>query len=299
MSSLNKITLFGAGGTNIGYHLIRAFLADGAYHVTVLARSASTTSYPPAVKLVKISDFEDHEELVQALKGQYVLISCVGPGAFAVQNDLVDACLRAGVTRFIPTEWGFDNDDTACRELCPPVFGAKGRFVDDVLRPKEGELEWTAVASSIWLDWALDTKFLGIDPEAHTVRYWRDGSAKWSATTLPYTAAAVVQILKNHRATANRRIFLSPFETSQREIVAELERQQGVKYDELPFDADAEVAAAEHKWTTENDMSSVYVTIPAVVLLPEYGTAFQTRAKFPIAEAIEGVKLPPMSVAGV
>ena len=145
---------FGAGGTNIGYHLIRAFLADGTFQVTVLARSASTTSYPPAVKLVKISDFGDHEELVQALKGQDVLISCVGPGAFAVQNDLVDACLRAGVTRFIPTEWGFDNDDSACRGLCPPVFGAKGKFVDDVLRPKESELEWTAVASSIWLDWS-------------------------------------------------------------------------------------------------------------------------------------------------
>ncbi|KAI7364209.1 hypothetical protein KC354_g5894 [Hortaea werneckii] len=269
MSSFSKITLFGAGGTNIGYRLIRAFLADGAHQVTVLARSGSTTSYPSALKLVKISDFEYHEELVQALKG------------------------------FIPTEWGFDNDDPACRGLCPPVFGAKGKFMDDVLRPKESELQWTAVASSVWLDWALDTKFLGVDPEAHTVTYWRNGFAQWSATTLLYTAEAVVQILRNRRATANKRIFLSPFETSQREIVAELERQQGVKYDVFPFDADAEVAAAKRKWTAEKDMSSIYVTIPAVVLLPEYGTAFQTAAKSPIAEEMESVKLPPMSVAEV
>ena len=154
MSTLSNVALFGAGGTNIGYHLIRAFLANGTFQVTVLARSASTTSYPPAVKLVKISDLEDHEELVRALKRQHVLISCVGPGAFAIQNNLVQACLEAGVKRFIPTEWGFDNDDPACRELCPPVFGAKGKFVDDVLRPREGDLEWTAVASSIWLDWS-------------------------------------------------------------------------------------------------------------------------------------------------
>lgn len=131
------------------------------------------------------------------------------------------------------------------------------------------------------------------------MRYWRDGNAKWSATTLPYTAAAVVQILRNPRATANRRIFLSPFETSQREVVAELERQQGMRYDVLPFDADAEVAAAKQKWTSEKDMSGIYVTIPAVVLLPEYGTAFQTAAKFPIAEEMENMKLPPMSVAEV
>ncbi|KAI7553410.1 hypothetical protein KC331_g1249 [Hortaea werneckii] len=90
-------------------------------------------------------------------------------------------------------------------------------------------------------------------------------------------------MLRDPRATANRRIFLSPFETSLREIVAELERQQGVKYEVLPFDAEAEVAAAKQKPTTEKDMNSIYVTIPAVVLLPEYGTAFQTAAKFAIA----------------
>ena len=131
------------------------------------------------------------------------------------------------------------------------------------------------------------------------MRYWRDGSAKWSATTLPYTAAAVVQILRNPRATANRRVFLSPFETSQREVVAELERQQGVKYHVLSFDADAEVATAKQKWRTEKDMSSVYVTIPAVVLLPEYGTAFQTGAKSPIAEKMESMKLPQITAAEV
>ncbi|KAI6802130.1 hypothetical protein KC367_g8196 [Hortaea werneckii] len=299
MSSLSKVALFGAGGTNIGYHLIRTFLADDTFEVTVLARSGSTTSYPPAVELVKINDFEDHEELVQALKGQDVLISCVGPGAFAVQNHLVEACLEAEVTRFIPTEWGFDNDDPACRELCPSVFGAKGKFVDEVLRPKEGNLEWTAVASSIWLDWALDTKFLGIDPETHTVRYWRDGSAKWSATTLPYTAAAVVQILRNPHDTANKRIFLSPFETSQREVVAELERRQGVEYNVIPFDADEEVAAAKKKWITEKDMGSIYVTIPAAVLLAEYEAAFQIAAKSPIAEKMESLKLPQISAAEV
>lgn len=72
-----------------------------------------------------------------------------------------------------------------------------------------------------------------------------------------------------------------------------------MKYDVFPFDADAEVAAAKRKWTAEKDMSSIYITIPAVVLLPEYGTAFQTASKSPIAEEMESVKLPPMSVAEV
>ena len=82
-------------------------------------------------------------------------------------------------------------------------------------------------------------------------------------------------------------------------MVAELERQQRVKYEVLPFDADAEVAAAKQKWSTEKDMSSIYVTIPAVVLLPEYGTAFQTTGKSPIAEKMESMKLPTISAAEV
>ncbi|KAI7210462.1 hypothetical protein KC333_g8215 [Hortaea werneckii] len=171
MSSFSKATLLGAEGMIIGYHLIRAFLADGAHQVTVLARSGSKTSYPPAVKLVKISDFGDHEELVQALKGQDVLISC-----------------------------------------------------------------------------------------------------------------------------ANLSL---PFETSQRQIVAELERQQGVKYDVLPFKADEEGAAAKHSWTGEDGTNSICVTIPAVILLPEYETAFKTAAKFPIAEWSEGMRLPPLGAGEV
>ena len=131
------------------------------------------------------------------------------------------------------------------------------------------------------------------------MRYWRDGSAKWSATTLPYTAAAVVQILRNPHDTANKRIFLSPFETSQREVVAELERRQGVEYNVIPFDADEEVAAAKKKWITEKDMGSIYVTIPAAVLLAEYEAAFQIAAKSSIAEKMESLKLPQISAAEV
>ncbi|RMY11648.1 hypothetical protein D0868_03024, partial [Hortaea werneckii] len=142
----------------------------------------------------------------------------------------------------------FGNDDPACRELCPPVFGAKGKFVDDVLRPEESEPEWTAVECRIWLDW---------------------------------------------------RNFLSSFETLQREIVAELERRQGVKYDALPFDADAEVTAAKQKWTAEEDMNSTYVTVLAVVLLPEHGTAFQAAAKPPIMEKMDSITSLLMSVATV
>ena len=142
-------------------------------------------------------------------------------------------------------------------------------------------------------------KFLGIDPEHHTVKYWRDGASKWTATTLPYTAAAVIQILKNPEATANKRVFVEPFTTTQREVVAELEDIQGVKYEELPFDADAEVKKAKDKWLRDHDITSIYVTIPAVVLLSEYEPAFGMAGKKPILEHMEKVTLPKLSVKQV
>lgn len=155
MAELHKIALFGAGGTNIGYHLIRAFLADGSYNVTVLARASSKSTYPSAVNVIKINDFNSHSELVSALKGQDVLISGIGPEGFGIQHHLAGVCVEVGVKRFIPTEWGFDNQDLNARELCPPIFGAKGKFVDEVLKKTEDKMTWTAVASSIWLDWCV------------------------------------------------------------------------------------------------------------------------------------------------
>lgn len=154
-----NIALFGAGGTNIGHHIIQALVKDGKYNTTVIARASSKSTFPDSVTVVKVSSFDDHAELVRALTGQDVLISAIGHEAMPIQYKLIDAAIEAGVQRFFPSEWGFDNDSPEGRGLSD-VFDAK-HVVADYLRSKETvRFGWTAVATGSWLDWYVLPKVL-------------------------------------------------------------------------------------------------------------------------------------------
>ncbi|KAK5128149.1 hypothetical protein LTR08_004101 [Meristemomyces frigidus] len=150
---------------------------------------------------------------------------------------------------------------------------------------------------SIWLEWALDYMFIGIDAFEHTVQYWKGGKHAFSYTTLAYAAAAGLEILRLPAAkTANKRIYMSPQEASQHQIVAELEKQQGVEYTSLPFEAES--ALAEAREIVAADHMS-FATVPATVLLPEYQANFVTAGKLPLLERLNGVKLPELTVENV
>ena len=150
--AFRNITIFGAGGSTIGHHILHALVNDGTFNVSVLARQSSRTTYPPSVNVVKVTDDFPHDDLVGALQGQDVVISAVGLFAQVQQYKLIDAAVAAGIKRFIPSEWGMDNADANNQEL-NPIF--KGKAETEIyLRSKENDtFSWTAVATSIWLDW--------------------------------------------------------------------------------------------------------------------------------------------------
>jgi len=147
-----NILVFGAGGTNIGPHILQALIQDGSYHVSVLARESSKTAHPTSVNVVRISDSLPHHELVRAFSSQDVVIATTGFPAHGEQYKLVDAAVEAGVKRFFPSEWGFDNDDPACQGMSP-VFAAKGELAQYLRLKESAAFSWTAVATSIWLEW--------------------------------------------------------------------------------------------------------------------------------------------------
>ena len=280
-----NIILFGAGGTTIGSHILKALLRDNTFNVAILARQSSKTTYPPSVKISKVPDPFPHNELIEALRGQDVVISATGFHAQEEQYRVIDAAIEAGVKRFIPSEWGMDNDDPMNRDLCP-VFKNKGE-VADYLRSRESRtFSWTAVATGIWLDWALDTKFLGIDPVGHTTQLWEDGTHEMSHTTLEYAAQAVIEMLKRPEIGVNQHVFLSPFQASQRQIVGELERQQRAEYTSAAVDGAAIIGKAKRKWLEEQDDTAAYTLVSAGILLPEYSSDFRTAVKQPILEEL-------------
>jgi uncharacterized protein YbjT (DUF2867 family) len=69
----------------------------------VLTREASTHKFPEEVKVVKV-DYTNLESLTKALKGQDALVSAVASVAVPSQRMLIDAAVKAGVKRIIPSE---------------------------------------------------------------------------------------------------------------------------------------------------------------------------------------------------
>ena len=74
--------------------------------MTILARPTSTVQVPEGVKLVKV-DYTSHSLLVEALRGNDVVILCFGDLGNLVKTTtaFVDAAIEAGVKRIIPSEW--------------------------------------------------------------------------------------------------------------------------------------------------------------------------------------------------
>ncbi|KAK5723522.1 hypothetical protein LTR15_005220 [Elasticomyces elasticus] len=264
--AFRKIMLYGGGGSNIGHHILQALAADSTFCTTVLARESSKTVFPASVRVVKVPDDFPHADLVRAMAGQDVVICAPQEN----QEKMLEAALEAKVPRFYPSEWGMDNADLKNQEMSPskesPTFS------------------WTAIATSIWLDWALDYKFIGIDPFAHKVEYWQNGTHSPSMTTLAYAAKAVIASLKHPEATRNQRIFVSPFEVSQWKIVDVLEELQGVKYTVSHVPGD--IIERTHVRIAGGDMNAVAVTIAAGVLLSEYHADFVSSGKTPLIESI-------------
>jgi NmrA-like family len=168
-SSIKDIVLVGAGG-NAGPAILTE-LMKSPFNVSVLSRADSKSIFPPGVKVIK-SDYS-HESLVAALQvsspfcspkhhnieliystqGSDAVISLVGAtNMVEVEKKLINASIDAGVSHFVPSQFGSDLDDPRCVSLVP-MFEVK-REILDYLREKQGSgLSWTGIYSGPFLDW--------------------------------------------------------------------------------------------------------------------------------------------------
>ena len=88
--------------------------------MTVLSRESSEATFGPGITVRK-TDFSDGD-LELAFKGQDAVVSAVGATGFGDQAKFVDAAVRAGVKRFIPSEFSSNSLSDAVIKLVP-LFG--------------------------------------------------------------------------------------------------------------------------------------------------------------------------------
>lgn len=122
----------------------------------------------------------------------------------------------------------------------------------------------------------LKVGFLGCNlPEATMTIFPAQKDVLFSTSTLDFIGRAIAQTLSPSIApkTANQRLRVRSFTTSQTQILAALEKATGKKWTVAEADLDASVKDAEEK-LSKSDFSGVGILITGALLDPKCGNNF-------------------------
>ncbi|KAJ5816379.1 hypothetical protein N7447_008612 [Penicillium robsamsonii] len=258
-SYLKNVAIIGASGT-VG-KIILDGLASSQFEITVISRKGREATFPSGVTVLK-TDYSDNG-LEVAFKGQDVVISAVGASAFGEQKKFVDAAIRAGVKRFIPSEFSANSQNEAVLQL-QPIFGPKKELVEYLKNKETDGLTWTGIASSGLFDWGLTNGFLEFDIASHTATIWDGGNKSFTLTNQKALGEAVASVLLHPDETRNQFLFIASVETTQKDILAALEEELGVKWTVNETTTDIQVNEAAKKLAA-GDFNGAFALVRATV----------------------------------
>ena len=97
------------------------------------------------------SDYSD-ASLVDAFKGQDAVVSAIGAAGLAEEIKLIDAAVKAGVKRFIPSEYAINNRNAKAAALIP-FYSLKVQINEHLKAQESKGLTWTGIATGPAFDW--------------------------------------------------------------------------------------------------------------------------------------------------
>ncbi|TGO66233.1 hypothetical protein BOTNAR_0065g00190 [Botryotinia narcissicola] len=219
MSVIKNVAISGAAGA-LGKPIFEALVQSNKFNITVLTRSTSTRTYPSSVTVLPV-DFDSIPSLTAALQSQKIdaVVSTVGTEGFLGQKLLIDAAVAAGVTRFIPSEFGSDLSHPKTKAL--PVFGHKVEVCSHIeaLAAKNPSFTYTYIRNGAFLDWGLEHNFI-LDVTSGNPSIYDGGDGLFSTTTLETVAQAVVAVLSKLEETKNRAVYIEDLQTSQNRLLS-------------------------------------------------------------------------------
>ncbi|KAM0421395.1 hypothetical protein ACHAPT_010749 [Fusarium lateritium] len=217
MSAIKTVAHAGPAGS-LGVEVLKA-LVEAGFDVRVLTRQAGKvpSAFASQVKEVVV-DYTDPASLKSALEGVDAAVSTLGaPAVGDAQRALVDAALDAGVQRFIPSNFGCDQQNPLTRQL--PVFAEKVKTEDYLVEKATSSLSYTFIYNNLFLDWGFTHGSLGNIKEKKVTLY-NGGDLPISVTRLATVAKGVVGVLKNPEVTKNRSVKIEDGKISFKAIAA-------------------------------------------------------------------------------
>lgn len=188
-------------------------------------------TFPAGVK-VKKADLESVSSLTKAFEGQDAVVSTVATGAaLGGQKPIVDAVVAAKVSRFIPSEFGYDTTELGESTLATMLNG-KTQLLEYVKQQAEKNswLTWTGIATGLFFDWGLDAGTFGINLSAKTATIFDSGNEPVTPSSLPFVGRVVVAVLSRPEQTANKYLKVASFTTTQNELLKVFEEETGASF---------------------------------------------------------------------
>ncbi|KAL2826415.1 hypothetical protein BDW59DRAFT_145142 [Aspergillus cavernicola] len=217
MAEVKTVTLAGASG-RLGKPVLDALLASAKFEVTVLTREGSQASFPPSVRVIPV-DYNSVEAITDAINGQDVVVSVIGPAAIDSQVPLIEAVAATGVKRFIPSEFSADIGNPRAAAL--PVYEHQIRMqeiVSEKARSAPG-FTYTQIRNGAFLDWGLAIGFQ-VNLRSENPPFFDGGDRPFSTTTLATIGEAVVGVLGHLEETKNRAVYVHDVVTTQRHLLS-------------------------------------------------------------------------------
>jgi len=272
-SAIKNVIIIGAGG-NLGPTILSAFAADSRFTTSILARTSSKSTFPSHLKVHKISDDYPEAELLEAFKGQDAIISTIATANAGQQKSIIDTAIKAGVKRFVPSEFGSDTRNEKAMAILPQYFAGKKDTVDYLQSKEKDGLTWTAFVTGPFFDLAMKG-YMGFDLQGHKATIYSHGNDTWSTTTLSSIGLAVKNAMLIPEKTANKYLFIDSFTISQNQVLASLEKATGKKWEVTHVDAEEQKKIGSEKMS-KGDFSGAMLLIRYINCVDGHGGNYMT-----------------------
>jgi len=270
MTGIKNVIVVGANG-NLGPTVVESLLKAKTFNVSVLTRhSTSGSTFPTAVK-VFTSDYSE-SSLEEAFKGQDAIVSAIAGSALGDQKKLIDAAVKAGVKRFIPSEFGGNTANKTAVELVP-VFSRKVEIVE-YLKSQESKLTWTGIVTGPFFDRSLKLGFLGFDIINQKATIYDSGDRKFTSTTIESVGTGVVGVLNKPEETKNKYVYIGSFTSTQNEVLSVLEKVTGKKWSVQHTTSEEKIKDGKEK-VARRDSSAIRPLVTAATYNEKGGSNFE------------------------
>jgi nucleoside-diphosphate-sugar epimerase len=226
---MNDSTIVVAGATgNLGGRIVRALLKQGASVRALVRHSTPQDKIERLQELgIKIAsvDLSSASEVIPACSGASCVVSALQGLRDVIveaQTVLLDAAIKAGVPRFIPSDYSIDFTK----------FPAGENRNLDLRRDFHVQLDKTSISATTIFNGAFTDMLTGQMPlilfKVKRVLYWRDADQRMDLTTMDDTAAFIASAALD--PSTPRILRIAGDQLSARELTAVVSDVTGKKF---------------------------------------------------------------------